>query len=496
MLNTLRQRLILSHILPLLVIIPIVGIALIYTLETTVLLPDLATELTSQARLVGELAKDRSDIWSNPGLAEAFVNDMNSHFTARVMLLDPAGRLLASSDPADVGRLNEVLDWPTLPDVLVGRANTRITYSPGLQRDIVDVWLPVKRDNGQVEGVVRLSHRVLTVREQFVHLRFIIAGILVGGLLLGTGVALLLATELERPLRGAIRALVRLSTDRNPKLLPEQGPEELRLLARTINTFVKRLTDLEQNRRQLLSNLVHELGRPLGSLNSALYVLLGRKGQDDASLRHELLLAMKDEITRLGRLVDDLAQLQGQLVGTMALKPQPLALSVWLPRALAPWREAARQKKLTWEEMISSDLPPVEADPDRLAQVVGNLVSNAIKYTPRGGTVAIKTNLDEDTVSIKVSDTGVGIAPEDQAQIFTPFHRLTQDGDYQPGMGLGLSIARDLVVAHAGRLEVDSAPGGGSHFIITLPIRSADEPEKRESRSSRGKNNFVSIGNS
>ena len=79
MLNTLRQRLILSHILPLLVIIPIVGIALIYTLETTVLLPDLATELTSQARLVGELAKDRSDIWSNPGLAEAFVNDMNRY---------------------------------------------------------------------------------------------------------------------------------------------------------------------------------------------------------------------------------------------------------------------------------------------------------------------------------------------------------------------------------------------------------------------------------
>jgi signal transduction histidine kinase len=324
-------------------------------------------------------------------------------------------------------------------------------------------------ENGQLDGVVRLSHGLLSVREQFLQLRFLIVSVLVGGLLLGAGVALVLATELERPLQRATRALTRLITARDPKPLPEYGPQEIRLLSQAVNTLVKRLTDLEQNRRQLLSNLVHELGRPLGPLNSAIYVLLGRQGKDP-KLRHELLEAMKDEIIRLGRLVDDLAQLQDQVLGTLRLEPQPLALSDWLPRVLSPWREAARQKDLTWEATISPNLPAVEADPDRLAQVVGNLVSNAIKYTSSGGAVSIRASHEEDVVTIRVSDTGAGITPEDQAQIFTPFFRVFQNKEDQPGMGLGLSIAWELVAAHAGQLELESVPGVGSHFTIKLPV--------------------------
>lgn len=481
MLKTLRQRLILSHILPLLVIVPIMGIALIYTLETKVLLPDLARELTGQAQLVGELAGDRPDIWHNQVQAEAFVRDMNGHLSARVMLLDAGGRLLASSDPADAIRLNEVLDQPALAGALAGQTNALILYSPGLHTEIADVWLPVFASDGQLKGVVRLSHHLFSVREQFVRLRFLIVSVLVGGLLLGTVVALVLAIALERPLQRATRALLHLITEREPKPLPEQGPRELRLLTRAVNILGERLTNLEQTRRQLLSNLVHELGRPLGSLNSAIYVLLGLKRRDDPSLRQELLVAMKDEIARLDRLLDDLAHLQDQVLGTLALEPQPLALSDWLPGVLAPWREAARQKNLTWEAIIPSNLPTLEADPDRLAQVLGNLVSNAIKYTPSGGTVSIRANLEADTVSIRVSDTGAGIAPADQVQIFTPFHRLSQNRDQQPGMGLGLSIARDLVVAHAGKLEVESVPGLGSHFTVRLPVRQAAKPEPRES---------------
>ena len=205
MLKTLRQRLILSHILPLLVIVPIVGIALIYTLETRVLLPDLARELSGQAQLAAELAGDQPDLSQNQAQAEAFVHKVNDLSTAQVMLFDTEGRLLASSNPADgvpLGvHLNEVIDPPALTEALAGKPNTETNYSPGLHTEIVAVWQPVLASEGQVKGVVRLSHSLLSVREQFGRLRLLIVSLLLSGLLLGTPVALVLARELERPLQ-------------------------------------------------------------------------------------------------------------------------------------------------------------------------------------------------------------------------------------------------------------------------------------------------------
>ena len=149
MLKTLHQRLILSHILPLLLIVPIVGIALIYTLESGVLLPAMAGQLTSQAQLVAELAGDRPDLWHNQAQAQAFVHKVNNLSAAQVRLFDAEGRLLASSDPADTVHLNKLIDPPALTDALAGRANTQTNYSPGLHTQLVDVWQPVLAADGQ-----------------------------------------------------------------------------------------------------------------------------------------------------------------------------------------------------------------------------------------------------------------------------------------------------------------------------------------------------------
>jgi signal transduction histidine kinase len=113
-------------------------------------------------------------------------------------------------------------------------------------------------------------------------------------------------------------------------------------------------------------------------------------------------------------------------------------------------------------------------DPDRLAQVVGNLLSNAIKYTPQGGTVSLAAGAGADEVWIRISDTGPGISADEQARIFAPFYRSQLNRRFPQGMGLGLSIASSLVAAHGGRLELDSAPGQGSHFTVRLPLRSPE----------------------
>lgn len=171
-------------------------------------------------------------------------------------------------------------------------------------------------------------------------------------------------------------------------------------------------------------------------------------------------------------LLDDLTHLYDQALGPLELDRRPTALHAWLMQVLGPWREAAQDKGLHWHADFSADLPALEIDPDRLAQALGNVVSNAIKYTPPGGEVGLSAGADESEVWVRVRDSGPGIAPEEQERIFAPFYRGPADRRFPQGMGLGLSIAQDLVAAHGGRIEVQSTLGAGSTFTISLPRRS------------------------
>jgi two-component system sensor histidine kinase BaeS len=469
MFSTLRRRLIFSHILPLLVIMPLIGLALIYLLEARVVLPSLTNELTSQAGLVVEMARDQPDVWSDPTQAQAFVTRVSPRLTARLMVLDGSGQLLASSDPNDRERLGAPLDHPGLGQALSGQLFTQAARSQGLHAEVADVLVPAPGSDQHVAGVVRLSYPLTTVYSRFRLLRYLVAGVLVVGMLLGAIAGTALALDLGRPIQQTTQAARQLATGQSPASLPEQGPEEIRSLAQSFNTLAARLRTLEESRRQLLANLVHELGRPLGALLAAVQALAGGADQDPA-LRQELQTGMEAQIRRLQRLLDDLAQLHGRVLGTMELDRHPLALDEWLPAILSPWREAATQKGLEWHISIPAGLPVISADPDRLAQAVGNLVSNAIKYTPLPGCVTVSAGPEVDSVWIRVSDTGPGIPTEEQERIFTPFYRGLSSGRFPQGMGLGLSIARDLVTAHGGRLTVESTPSSGSRFTIWLPL--------------------------
>lgn len=468
MFRTLRSRLILSHILPLLVIIPLMGIALIYLLEEIVLLPNLTTELKQQAALLIDLAETQPFLWTDATQARAFVARVDTRFTARLMLLDRAGNILASSDGTDVNRVGQRLDHPDLQRVLSGEAVARQNYSRALQADIADVLLPVISSDRTLMGVVRLSYQLTSVYEQFAALRLLVIGVLIVGMLLGAGVGWSLALNLQRPIEQLTDAVDGLARDQSSVPLPEPQPEEFARLVRAFNSLTERLHGLEDARHQLLANMVHELGRPLGALQSGVEALRGG-ADDDPVLRHELLAGMDAEIHRLRNLLDDLSRHYDQALGPLELKCRPIDLNEWLTLLLIPWREAAEHKGLRWVITLPNDPLSIEIDHDRLAQAVGNLISNAIKYTPAGGTVSIKVESDPAMVFIHVLDTGPGISPDDQAHVFEPFYRGHTARRFPQGMGLGLTIARDLVVAHGGRLEVMSALGDGSRFTIGLP---------------------------
>jgi two-component system sensor histidine kinase BaeS len=146
-----------------------------------------------------------------------------------------------------------------------------------------------------------------------------------------------------------------------------------------------------------------------------------------------------------------------------------VSLNEWLTHTLAPWKTAAADKKIEWKENYSAGLPVIQADPVRLEQMVGNLVDNAIKYTAPGGQVTIESGEDSREIYIRVIDTGIGIPLEEQSKIFNPFFRGDQGKRIKQGMGLGLSIANELAIAHNGRIELVSAPHQGSTFTLWLP---------------------------
>jgi signal transduction histidine kinase len=475
MFRSLRSRLILSHILPIFIIIPLMGIVLIYVLERNFILPSLARELVNSADILIRLTDKQPQIWTDPTKAQEFLGQNTNDRSERVMFLTPDAHLLASSNPRDSDRISEVIAVPGFSQALAGQVVQRVDYSSSFQSDIIDVLAPVKDSGGHLLGVIRISYRFTTALEQFIQLRYLITGILLFGLLSGTMLGIILAINISSPIRRVTEAVYELASGSRQAKLEEVGAEEITFLLRAVNHLVDRLHDLEQARTQLLANLVHELGRPMGALRAAIHAI--KKGaKRDPQLLDELLTGMDGELVLLQQLLNDLSQLHDQVLGSLELKLEPIDLSQWLPEVSTHWREAAIQKGIEWKMMIPQTLPAIYADPLRLAQILGNLFSNAIKYTPKSGTITISCGLKGDFAYIRVQDNGVGIPYEDQKRIFTPFFRGEQSKRFKQGMGLGLSIVKTLVTAHQGQLEMESIPGRGSTFTVSFPL---SIPEQR-----------------
>ena len=468
MLPTLRSRLILSHILPLLIIVPLMGIALIYTMETRVLLARNTAQLLGNASLVVDLASHRPQVWQDSAVAQQFSDEIGQHLDSRLMLLDNRGRLLASSDLQDAGRIGQDLGLPAVATALQGKPSTQTLHSNSLDAEVADVLMPAVASDGSLLGIVRLTHRLVNVYQDFLRLRGVVAGILAIGLLLGIVLALVLARSLIRPVDTLMAKLQTMAASKELAPVPMSGVQEMRPLVETFNTLVERLDEQELQRRSLLANLVHELGRPLGALRSAIDALLGGAAED-VSLRDEMLAGMADELTLLQRLLNDLARLYDRESGQSKLVLEPVALSTWLSHLLLPWETLALKKELSWESNIPADLPTLQIDPGRMAQAVENLLSNAVKYTPAGGTVAVTAGIEGNEVYIQISDTGPGIPLEEQERVFTPHYRGRWNRRFPQGLGVGLGIARDLIVAHGGKLTLNSNTDAGAIFTIWLP---------------------------
>ncbi|MFC2031134.1 ATP-binding protein [Chloroflexota bacterium] len=284
--------------------------------------------------------------------------------------------------------------------------------------------------------------------------------------LVGLAIGVLLSRNLTAPLQrlaGAARAVA--GGDLKQRV-PVEGSVEMVEVAQAFNEMTATLEASERQRQNMVADVAHELRTPLTVVQGNLRAIL----DDLYALDKAEISRVYDETLLLGRLVDDLRELALADAGQLSLNPQPTDLVASIQSTVENLAPAAEAGGVTLSAQVNEKLPAVLADPYRISQVLRNLLVNALRYTPSGGSVTVTAVPLGSAVEITVADTGEGIDPGDLPHVFERFWRGDPARSRAGGSGLGLSVAQSLVQAQGGRIWVESKPGSGSTFRFTLPM--------------------------
>ena len=365
----------------------------------------------------------------------------------RVVLVDATGRVVADSDQSLVGQ-EAGQDWAG-PSAGISYGGTPVgaVYIRPTGRGPLD----------GVEAYLSAAHRNL------------LWGVLVGGL-----TAVLLALALSHRILGPVETLTvaarQIAKGDLSQRVEVRSRDEIGELARAFNDMADGLARLETLRSNMVTDVAHELRTPLSNIRG--YLESFRDGVVEPE--PEIIDSLYEEAMLLNRLLDDLQELSLAEAGQLRLKRRPVALPDAVSRAVEAAQARASAKGVVLKVELLTDLPSVNVDPQRVEQILGNLLSNALTHTPPGGEIVAAARAREGEVEISVSDTGEGIPPEHLPYIFERFYRVDRSRSRATGgTGLGLAIAKQLVVAHGGRISVESEVGRGTCFTFTLPVAEA-----------------------
>jgi two-component system OmpR family sensor kinase/two-component system sensor histidine kinase BaeS len=391
---------------------------------------------------------------------------------------------------------------PTMPprrlDVLLADAEGKVTYdSTGealgrrlSSREKSRAMAISESDDGEVLGYLLLSlpqgpDRLGRLEQQFLaRMRSIL---IVGAALavaLGLVLGVLLSRSLTAPLQRLATAARAVATGDLEQRVKVEGSAEMVEVAQAFNEMTTALGESERQRQNMVADVAHELRTPLTVIQGNLRAILDNVYPLDKAEISRLY----GETRLLSRLVDDLRQLAEADAGQLRLNLRSTDVAQIIESTIDNLASAAKDQEVTLSAQLQDDLPSVQADRDRLAQVLRNLLANALRHTPPRGSVSVMASTKEDAVEIAVADTGEGIAPEDLPHVFERFWRAdaararierSGSGDSDErlvnGSGLGLSVAQSLVEAQGGRIWAESTVGQGSIFRFTLPfVQSSD----------------------
>jgi signal transduction histidine kinase len=474
MFHTLRFRLLV--VLILVVVAVVGGMAFFNTLATTRMFTRYEEDrrMTRHQRFEGLLTQHyaQNESWSD---VQPVVERMGQIMGERMILVGEAGQIVADSAGELVGQPVDQ-DWDT-PAAQIIHHGTRVgvlhTDFPGKGGDPGSKVFP---DSAKIFspfffrpplGLDPESRALLTSVNRTLLLIAVVAGL--GAVLLILGLSRRILTPVEA-LTAAVR---RMEAGDLSQRVEVTSRDEIGDLARAFNAMADGLARLEELRRNMVTDVAHELRTPLSNIRGYLEALQDGVVEPE---RH-IVDSLHEEAMLLNRLVDDLQELSLAEAGQLKLERQPVALADIADRAVEAVRPRAEAEGITLQVDLPGDLL-VDVDPQRIGQVLRNLLENALTHTPPGGEVGVAARAacpepsrrGGQWVEVSVRDTGIGIPAEDLPYVFERFYRADKSRSRATGgAGLGLAIARQLVEAHGGRIWVESTEGEGSTFAFALP---------------------------
>jgi two-component system OmpR family sensor kinase/two-component system sensor histidine kinase BaeS len=265
---------------------------------------------------------------------------------------------------------------------------------------------------------------------------------------------------LGRPLGDLVTASGRVADGDYSARVPAQGPPPVRMVASAFNTMAEKLERQDRQRRELMADIAHELRTPLSVIQGRLEGLVdGVYPRDDAQLGQVI-----EDTRMLARLVDDLRLLAHTESGMLSLQKEPTDAAILAQDVVNSFAGEAKTRSVSVSLDAAADLPLVDIDPLRIREVIANVLANALRHTPAGGSISVTLTHSGSGISVTIADSGTGIAQEDLPKVFDRFYK----GRSSSGSGLGLTIARNLVRAHGGEIRAESQPGRGTSITFTV----------------------------
>ena len=377
---------------------------------------------------------------------QPFVSQWGNLYGRRIILTDTDGEVVADSEGELLGKIYtaDTPGRPMSPPWETGTIGV-LHINPGEAPDI---------DLASLQIVYRTIGRFF----------------LWGGLL-AVAIALILTFVLSRRILAPVKALTqatrRLGKGDFSQRVHFKGKGEVVELAQSFNSMANDLERTEQLRRNMVADVAHELRTPLSNLSGYLEAIRDGVIKPDS----DTIRSLDEEASSLSRLVNDLQELSLADAGELKLVCQKEDVSKIIKQTVAALQPQAEAKGLIISTSLPDKLPPVNIDAHRIRQVLHNLLENAVAHTSQGGSITLTVWRQDNQAKISVADTGEGIPAEDLPNIFERFYRVDRSRTRATGgSGLGLTIAKRLLEAHGGKIEVESEPGKGSTFTFALPI--------------------------
>jgi signal transduction histidine kinase len=453
MFSSLRSRLWLSYTLVIVTALSIVALVLfIYLLRN----PLLYRQTIQRLKAVESVVTTRNSSLPLSSVAE----NASRTFDVRVLVYTKDGQLILDTQSGK----QPVLPFPQkrfLSRIPLARDESGAAWLYSLQKLPDKTYFMVAAPRPRISIVNLFTDDFLPIILQ--------SGLI--ALLLSLGVAFFVSRWIADPLQKVVAA-ARENSPVEEKLADAQGPHEVKELTRAFNSMIARAQAGQKSQRDFVANVSHELKTPLTSIQGFAQAILDGTADTDAS-RQQAAQIIYDESARMHRMVLDLLDLAKLDAGTADITMSSVHIDALLNVIAEKFTPQSQKAGVQIKVEADSKLPKLTADGDRLAQVFTNLVDNALKFTPNGGSIILRASIVNKEMLVSVTDTGAGISPEAQAHIFDRFYQAdpARKGGDKHGAGLGLAIAHEIVQAHGGRIGVRSRSEEGTTFEVFLPLK-------------------------